>query len=498
MHESYATIWEAVADAIPGAPAAVQGDHRVTWRHFDDRASRLAAALTAAGVDRGTHVALYMFNCPEYAESVFACLKLRAVPANVNFRYGPAELEQLLANADAEVLVYHRALSDRVASVLPLLPKLHTLVEIDDGEDIARVDGALGYEHVIATYEPAPRVARSGDDHLLWYTGGTTGLPKGVIWQQGTLLTYGLAYGCALLGHAVPQTVDEVAQAARDFVARRTPLVTLLTTPMVHATRGIPAARHPRARRHHRPPPPRSGRRRRDLRSDRARAGRGALRGRRRRAAPHGRRVGGRRRPTGAPYDISSLLRVHSSGAMVQPPTKDALHTRGSMSFYDSLGASEGVGFGLALTTERGESASGRFELGVNARVLDGDGKDVVPGSGEPGVLAVAVSTGVGYYNDPARSAATFRTIDGTRYAVPGDWALLHDDGTITLLGRGSGCINTGGEKVWPEEVEESLKGHPAVVDALVVGMPDHDWGEVVAAVVGHRPRCQDRPRPAR
>ena len=161
VHESYATIWEAVADAVPGAPAAVQGDHRVTWRHLDDRASRLAAALTAAGVDRGTHVALYLFNCPEYAESVFACLKLRAVPANVNFRYGPAELEELLANADAEVLVYHRALSDRVATVLPLLPKLHTLVEIDDGEDVPGVDGALGYEHLIATLRARARASHA-------------------------------------------------------------------------------------------------------------------------------------------------------------------------------------------------------------------------------------------------------------------------------------------------------------------------------------------------
>ena len=314
-----------------------------------------------------------------------------------------------------------------------------------------------------------------------------------MIWQQGTLLTYGLAYGCALLGHAVPQTVDEVAQAARDFVARRTPLVTLLTTPMVHATAAY------------------------QLHATLALGGtivllpRGRVDGDEICAAIEHERVAVlsvvgdvvlRRMvdaleaadARGAPYDISSLLRVHSSGAMVQPPTKDALHARGSMSFYDSLGASEGVGFGLSLTTARGESASGRFKLGTNARVLDGDGNDVVPGSGEPGVLAVAVSTGVGYYNDPARSAATFRTIDGSRYAVPGDWALLHDDGTITLLGRGSGCINTGGEKVWPEEVEESLKGHPAVVDALVVGMPDHDWGEVVAAVVATAPDARVDP----
>jgi 3-oxocholest-4-en-26-oate---CoA ligase len=194
------------------------------------------------------------------------------------------------------------------------------------------------------------------------------------------------------------------------------------------------------------------------------------------------------------PYDISSLRRVHSSGAMVQSPTKDALLARGSMSFYDSLGASEGVGFGLALTSTPGEAATARFRLGANARVLDDDDRDVVAGSGDAGVLAVAVSTGVGYYNDPERSAATFRDIDGRRHAIPGDWAVPHADGTITLLGRGSGCINTGGEKVWPEEVEETLKGHPDVIDALVVGIADDEWGETVAAVVAVVPGTAPSP----
>jgi fatty-acyl-CoA synthase len=179
---------------------------------------------------------------------------------------------------------------------------------------------------------------------------------------------------------------------------------------------------------------------------------------------------------------------------MVQAPTKDALLARGSMSFYDSLGASEGVGFGLALTSTPGEASTARFHLGANARVVDPDGRDITPGSGEAGVLAVAVSTGVGYYNDPERSASTFREIDGRVHAVPGDWAVPHADGTITLLGRGSGCINTGGEKVWPEEVEEALKAHPAVIDALVVGVPDDEWGETVAAVVATS--ASGRPEP--
>ncbi|MFI5048156.1 MAG: acyl-CoA synthetase, partial [Acidimicrobiia bacterium] len=164
-------------------------------------------------------------------------------------------------------------------------------------------------------------------------------------------------------------------------------------------------------------------------------------------------------------------------------------------SFYDSLGASEAVGFGLSLTSHRGEASTARFRLGVNARVLDADDHDVVPGAA--GILAVTDSTGVSYYNDPVRSAATFRVIDGRRYAVLGDWAVPHADGTITLLGRGSGCINTGGEKVWPEEVEASLKTHPAVLDAVVVGVPDAEWGEAVAAVVATRQRSTDADRDA-
>ena len=169
---------------------------------------------------------------------------------------------------------------------------------------------------------------------------------------------------------------------------------------------------------------------------------------------------------------------------MVNATLKDALLSRGRMGFYDSLGSSEAVGFGLALTTAPGEHTTARFVLGPRARVLTEDGRDVVPGSGEQGMLAVSHSSAIGYYKDPERSATTFREIDGTPYAMPGDWAIVHDDQTITLLGRGSGCINTGGEKVWPEEVEEVLKSHPAVTDAIVVGLPDEEWGESVAAVV--------------
>ncbi len=224
--ESYATVWEAVADATPEALAAVQGDRRLLWRDFDDRASRLATALAAHGVREGTHVALFLFNSAAYAEALFACLKVRAVPVNVNFRYGPTELAALLDNADAEALVYHHALGDRVVAAVPSIPRVRTFIEVDDTVDTVRdevgrsdnestVPGALDYEAAIA--EHAPRRASSDPDSII--CSGTPaappGSPRACIWEQATLLTYGLAYGATLFGHDVPDTVDAIARPRR-------------------------------------------------------------------------------------------------------------------------------------------------------------------------------------------------------------------------------------------------------------------------------------------
>jgi fatty-acyl-CoA synthase len=483
VYESFATVWEAIADAIPDATALVQGARRLAWRELEVRSARFAAGLAAAGIGEGAHIALFLFNCPEYVVGLFAASKLRALPANVNFRYEAGELAALLDNADAEVLVFHRALGDRVAAVRDRLPQLKLLVEIDDGTETDPVPGAVDYDTLLADNLPLARVERSGDDLLLWYTGGTTGLPKGVLWHQGTLLEYGAAYAADIIDRPIPESVADAATCAADLRARETGPVALLTTPLVHATAvhqsntwlsvGGTVVVLPRG--------PVDGdevcatieRERVTLLSV---VGDVILK-RILRALEHA-------ESRGRPYDLSSLTRVHNSGAMVNAALKDALLSRGTMSFYDSLGSSEAVGFGLALTSAPGEHTTARFTLGPRARVLAENDRDVIPGSGESGVLAVARSTAIGYYNDPERSARTFREIDGTRYAIPGDFAIVHEDRTITLLGRGSGCINTGGEKVWPEEVEEVLKEHPAVVDAVVVGLPDDEWGESVAAVV--------------
>lgn len=497
IYESFATVWERAADATPDAPAVVQGARRVGWGDIEDRAARLAAALAELGAGEGTHVALYQFNAPEYMECLFACSKLRAVPVNVNFRYLEDELAYLIDNADAEILVYHRQLAPHVAATRDRLGGIHTLVEIDDGTDAARVDDALDYEELIASHAPAPRIERSGDDHLLWYTGGTTGMPKGVIWKQGTLMSHGLVAAYAIqpdqpqIATSIDAMMDDVAR----WRARGSEISPLVTTPLVHAT-AVHQANTAFCV---------GGT---IVLLERGRIDGDAVCRTIERERPNVLQVVGdtivRRivsaleaaEARGEPYDISSIKRIHNSGAMVSAEMKDAMLSRGQMHVYDSLGSSEAVGFGIAVTSEPGEAETARFRLGPNARLVDADDHDILAGSGIAGVLAVRNSTSEGYYNDPARNAVTFRVIDGERYVIPGDWALLQADGTLTLLGRGSNCINTGGEKVWPEEVEESLKEHPAVADAAVLGIPDDEWGEIVGAVVsllpGHDATSED------
>jgi fatty-acyl-CoA synthase len=487
MREGYASIWESAADSCPDADALVLGERRTSWREFDDRAARFAAALAAHGLGAGSHVALFLHNAPEYLEAHFGTMKLRAVPAGVNFRYRASELAYLLDNADAEALVYHRSLAEHVAAATPGLSRLRLLAEVDD-EGLRTVeptvDRAVGFEPLLAAHDPHGRVPTTGDDHMLWYTGGTTGLPKGVVWRQQPLIDAGLAMTCQVIGAPVPADLDQLRALVRLVHDDGRAPVMLATTPVAHGT-----AVH---------------------QANSALVLGGTV------VMLEGARLDGdevcelieRERVTtfpvigdvvarrivhaledaearGTPYDISSVRRIHNAGAMVSAPVKDALLSRGTMSFYDSLGSTEATGFGAALATAPGQSATARFRLGHTTRVLTDTGRDAVPG--EAGMIATSGTIALGYYKDPERTARTFRTIDGVPYAVNGDWARVETDGTITLLGRGSGCINTGGEKVWPEEVEEVLKEHPAVIDAVVVGVPDAEWGETVGAVVSLR-----------
>ena len=329
-------------------------------------------------------------------------MKLRAVAAPVNFRYRAAELAYLLENADAEVLVYRRGLGERVGRGARELPMLRLLVEIDDGSDAPRLDGAIEYEEFIGAHEPLPRVERSGDDFMLWYTGGTTGLPKGVVWHQEALLNAGLNMGCDVAGVAVPADLDELRAVVAELHASGRVPVALAATPLVHATaiyqansalllggRVVMLERQP-------------------LDGDevceviqRERITIFAVIG----DVVAGRIVRAleRAEAEGRPYDISSLRRIHNSGAMASGPVKDALLSRGTMTFYDALGSSEGTGYGAWLATAPGEGTTAKFRPGPHTKVLRADGTEAP--NGEAGMLATVGPIAIAYYKDPERSA---------------------------------------------------------------------------------------------
>ena len=490
MHPNFATLYEAIAAQEPDAGAIVQGDRRISWGELDDVASRLAGAFSAWQLQPGDRVGLYLRNGPEYLELAYGAFKARAVPININYRYRAGEVDYLLLDADARVLVFDGSLASHVAACAELDGRM--LVQVDDGSG-PLLDGAQWYHDVVAGAEPLPPVERSGDDHLILYTGGTTGMPKGVVWRHGDLFqTLGLpAYQA--VGLAVPETPEEAAAVAAQLRTDGAAPVLLSAPPLIHGTalflamaaflRGGTVVllssgsfdadelwRHVQ------------GERVTDLAivgDPFARPMLSAL------EAAEAR---------GEPYDISSVRIISSSGIAWGSEVKRGLRARGQMVMLDMLGASEGGPFATSMTLpgqEPPETAT--FTIADRAVLLDEAGRPIPRGSDQVGVLAYKGSGPIGYHGDPDKTASTFRTIDGERYVVLGDLATVAADGTVTFLGRGSMCINTGGEKVYPEEVEDVLRDHAAVSDCYVVGVPDDTYGEAVAAVVlAARPVADD------
>lgn len=480
-----ADIWEAVADRLPDNIAQIHGKQRVTFRDFEVRAARLASGFAAHGLARDAKAAMYLYNCNEYLETAFAAMKLRAIPVNVNYRYLEEELHYLIDNSDAEVLVYHGALAERVARVRDRLPRLRLLVQVETSpeDDVPLLDGAVTYESLITAHEPAPRIERSKDDLLFLYTGGTTGLPKGVMWPHHALFAQ-FSAGYMPLGGFVPKTPTEAAEAAVKLGEMGASGPGIAAAPLMHGmawftsmgrlmtggavvsltNRSFDAHEFWRAVQEHG-------------------VGMGTIVGDAFARPLVNALVEAEEK--GEPYDISSLGVLVSGGIMWTPAFKQPFLDRGVAMCIDGLGASEATSGGMMISTPGDDLTTARFQLNPDTKVLNEDGQPVQPGSGEVGVLAIAgKSLPRGYYKDAGKTDATFRIIDGVRYAIPGDYARIESDGSIMLLGRGSVCINTGGEKVFPEEVEEVLKLHPAVQDCVVVGVPDEKWGQAITAVV--------------
>ncbi|MFP5255057.1 MAG: AMP-binding protein [Acidimicrobiia bacterium] len=476
---NFADIWETVAQQVPDAPAQIQGGRRITWADFDRRANGVARALLDAGLQEQDKVAQYLYNAPEYLESMFAAFKAGLAPVNTNYRYLDDELLYLWDNADAACVVFHGTFVERIENIRARLPKVEVWLWVDDGSGPCP-SWATPYEAAAeaGTSEPVQGPwGRSGDHLNLLYTGGTTGMPKGVMWRQDDLVRN-------LVGSLNPAVREQDPDADLSVIREAVTgpgLVGLPACPLMHGTGcftqlivlsggGATVTLEGRTF---------------DVEEllatvEREGVNTIAIVGDAF-AKPMVRALDA----NPGRWDISSLMIISSSGVMFSEAAKQGLlaHHPGMM-IIDAFSSSEAVGMGQSVSTAGGTAATAKFMVGEHTKVLTDDGREVRPGSDETGRVAVGGWQPIGYYKDEAKTAATFITFEGQRYSVPGDYARVEADGTITLLGRGSVCINTGGEKVYPEEVEEVLKTIEGIRDAVAVGVPDEKFGEAITAVV--------------
>ena len=479
-----ADMFEAAVDAFGDREYIVAAGERRTYAQMEERANRLAHFLAAQGIGPGDHVGIYALNCVEWVETAWAVFKLRAVWININYRYVKEELRYLFTNADLVALVHQADYSPQVAALLPELPDLKLVIGIDDGSGVPLGEGTIPYEEALAQGSPERDFGpRSNDDYYILYTGGTTGMPKGVVWRHEDVFY-------ALGGGVDPSTNTRVQRPEEMIEKGRAGQVTLLPiAPLMHgATQWSILGQSLQGNRTILVPKFDPHEVWRLVETERANS-----------IMITGDAMG---KPLvealdepGADYDLSSLFAVTSSAALFSAPVKDEFFRHlPNIIIVDAIGSSESGNNGMATMT-KGETA---MKSGPTVSVLGGtvvfdeDLKPVVPGSGTIGKIARTGDIPVGYYNDPVKSAEVFITVEGKRYSMPGDFATIEADGTITLLGRGSVSINSGGEKIFPEEVESAVRSHPAVLDAIVVGAPDERWGQRVAAII--QPRGEEVP----
>lgn len=485
-----ADLVEHAIDLMPDRVALADDGREVTYAQLEERANRLANYLLQQGVQPGDKVGIYSRNTVEAVEAMVAVFKARAVMINVNFRYVENELQYIFDNSDMVALIHERRYSDRVAGVRPNTPLLKTVIVVDDDTTgtIATAADSVEYETVLAESSGERDFGeRSADDIFMLYTGGTTGLPKGVMWRHEDwwrVLGGGINF---LTGEYVEDEWHQAKTGAGNPQMVRFPI-----PPMIHGGSqtatfhslfdGGKAVMIPEFTGHgvwqH---------------IDRHKINLIFITGDAM-ARPMMDALAEGNPETGEPYDLSSLYLIASSAALFSPTLKDQFLERlPNRMITDSIGSSE-TGFGGLAVVAKGANHTGgpRVKIDAATQVLDDQGNPVEPGSGQVGFLARSGHIPVGYYKDEAKTKATFKEFNGIRYSIPGDYARVEEDGTVTMLGRGSVSINSGGEKIYPEEVEGALKIHPEIFDALVVGVPDERWGQRVAAVV----QCRGDKRP--
>ncbi|HWF01927.1 MAG TPA: acyl-CoA synthetase [Caulobacteraceae bacterium] len=479
MYEwNFGDILDGLAGVLPPLhPALIHGDRVITQAEFTSRTNNLALNLLSRGAGFGDKVALYMHNCPEYTETMAACFKGRLTHVNVNYRYTPEEVHYIFDNSDATVVVFGAEFRRHIEAIRSRLNKVRLFVEIGEG-----ADWATPYDSLVGSGDGAPLgIRRSGQDMLFLYTGGTTGMPKGVMWAHDDLRQVNMMAARAA-GLPVPEDLDQLIAAAR--IQGPGP-ASVIGPPLMHGTGlftafgailsggsviTLPGSRYDPVEM--------------AAAISRWRAANVTIVG-----DPFARPLAEALDADPERFDVTCVERMTSSGVMWSVEVKRALlrHMPKAV-LIDAFSSSEALGMGSSMMTAAGEAPTARFMVGERARVFDEQDRPVVPGSGERGIVAVGPPNPVGYYKDDEKTARTFRVIEGVRYSIPGDWCLVEADGAISLLGRGNACINTAGEKVFPEEVEEALKTHADVEDALVIGLPDPKWGQSVTGVVRLRP----------
>ena len=481
MNLDFASVWEMISDIVPDNDALICGDEVVTWKEYDDKSSKIATALSAAGLQANSKAGLYLNNSNEYLIAQNAIFKIGGIPINVNYRYVAEELIYLLDNSDSEAVFYHACYSDRIKEIASSLPNIKVWIEVSDGTE-SHFPDALKYEELLDSSSPMERIHRDPETIYMLYTGGTTGMPKGVMYKQGEFLVF-LFRTLKAMGYDVPEDINNLEEQIHNFKKDNTFIRSLIGCPLMHGTGMWLGAFLPLL-----------------------------LGG----TAITSRNLGfdadqmwtqvedtqtsnivivgdafakpmldalNNANNQGKPYDLSSVKVIISSGVMWSEEVKNGLLEHHDMQLMDTMGSTEG-GMGSSVSTRDNPPKTAKFALNPGVVVIADDGEVLKPGTDKIGLIGTSGLVPVGYYKDEKKSAETFREVDGIRYSFPGDYAKLEEDGTITLLGRGSNCINSAGEKIYPEEVEEAIKRNNEVFDCLVVGVDDPKFGQKVVAVV--------------
>ena len=481
MNLDFASVWEMVSDLVPENDALICGEDIVTWKEYDDSASKIASALSEAGLGANSKAGLYLNNSNEYLIAQYAIFKVGGIPINVNYRYVEEELIYLLENSDAEAVFYHACYSSRINEIAKSLPGVKAWIEVSDGTE-SKFNLSLNYQDLLNKHSPMKRIHRDPETIYMLYTGGTTGMPKGVMYKQGEFLVF-LFRTLKAMGYDVPEDLSDLKSRIEASKAANTSIRSLVGCPLMHGTGMWLGAFLPLLLGGTVITTNNLG-----FDSDQlwdqvqnkkvtnivivgdafAKPMLDAL---------------DRAMLQGNAYDLSSVQVIISSGVMWSAEVKQGLLKYHDMKLMYTMSSTEG-GMGSSVTTRDNPPETAKFAINPGVIVLADDGEILTPGSKKIGLIGTSGLVPVGYYKDEKKSAETFREVNGVRYSFPGDYAKLEEDGSITLLGRGSNCINSAGEKIYPEEVEEALKKDESVFDCLVVGMPDKKFGQKIVAVV--------------